>query len=171
MPQKGIVILGMHRSGTSLTAELVHGWGAYTPTEDLLPASPRNPNGFWELRSLVDFNDGLLAAVNSRWFLPPTTPQRHELESLARQPSWRAEALKVLASVHRRDVPWFFKDPRLTIVLPFWEQIWSDVVYVIPVRHPIEVAESLRRRDHTPIVLGALLWEKYVEALLRHLDG
>jgi hypothetical protein len=63
--------------------------------------------------------------------------------------------------------PWFWKDPRLAVLLPFWKQIWEDVAYIIAVRDPGDIAESLQRRDEFSLSGALLLWQRYLCSILK----
>ena len=61
-----ILVLGMHRSGTSALARTVNLLGAAAP-RTLMPADPSNPRGFWESNKLVPIDEAILAAMGSSW--------------------------------------------------------------------------------------------------------
>lgn len=166
---EAIVVLGMHRSGTSLIAEMVKQWGAFIGLdEELIPAAPSNARGHWELAALVDFNDRLLARCNASSWCPPSDESTATLRKLARDSQYRAGAHSLIAKMQTQDKPWVWKDPRLCVLLPFWKEIWSNARYIIAVRHPIEVAISLRKRDGFSISSGLLLWQRYLSQLVQH---
>jgi SAM-dependent methyltransferase len=164
MGRQGIVIMGMHRSGTSAVAKAVHSWGAYGG-EALLPADINNPRGYWEHVPLVMFNDVLLGSVQSSWAVPPDGQRRQALVSKVSTFSDRATAL-ISSMRERQSKTWFWKDPRLSILLPFWECVWQDVVYIITLRNPMDIAESLYARNAFPASASLLIWREYMAALL-----
>jgi hypothetical protein len=170
MSTPGILILGMHRSGTSLVAQAVHLWGAYGgPAELFVPAGKWNPDGYWEHAPLVRFNDRLLAAVGATWFLPPSAEGEVKLQVLASDVYWKGEALGLIAGMQiAREQPWFWKDPRLAITLPFWTRVVTDPLCVIVARHPRAVARSLAQRDRFPVDASLLLWSRYVCSILAY---
>jgi len=169
--QPGIIVLGMHRSGTSVVAELVQRWGAYGREEALVQGDVWNERGYWEYGPLVDFNEALLRAVNSSWHIPPSDSDRPLLASLAQDAGFRERALRLLEDMQAGGRPWFWKDPRLPVLLPFWKQIWEDVVYVVPVRDPIDIALSLQRRDRLSVSLSLLVWQRYMSEILLDRDA
>jgi hypothetical protein len=62
------------------------------------------------------------------------------------------------------------KDPRTCRLLSFWKPIFDEyelsVDYVIAVRHPLSVAESLKTRNNFPTMKSLLLWlEHYVSCV------
>lgn len=163
----GIIVLGMHRSGTSLVSEMVHRWGAFGRIVDCLPANQWNARGYWELTPLVDFNNRLLAALGASWYCPPNERDNVRLAEFASQPKYRDEALGLLASMQSgARGSWFWKDPRLSLLLPFWQQLWGEVRYVICVRDPLEICRSLRERDDLSFGVSIVLWQRYMLAIL-----
>src|SRR5713101_2847172 len=77
-----IVITGMHRSATSLLAEILMRAGVHLgPPEQWLPADVSNPHGYFEDRRVIDLNDRLLSVWKGTWDEPPLLP-----------PGWLEEA-------------------------------------------------------------------------------
>lgn len=61
-------ILGMHRSGTSLVAQVLDRLGVvFGPREELLIANEDNPKGYWEIERVVHANDWILQELGRRW--------------------------------------------------------------------------------------------------------
>jgi hypothetical protein len=159
MPKR-IIVSGIYRSGTSLTAELVHRWGAYVGREDDIF---QDEYGYLEHLALQKLNDELL---NNNSRVP--TPVDQMLEK-AQDPGLRARALKILAAMdreteHNGGIAWVWKDPRLPLVLPFWATVWGDVIYIVPVRHPVETILSAVSMDGidpgtVPLSAGFAYWQ------------
>jgi hypothetical protein len=163
----GIIVLGMHRSGTSLISEMVHRWGAFGRIAECLPANQWNARGYWELAPLVDFNNRLLAAVGASWHCPPNERDNLRMAKMAGQPKYRDEALGLLASMQPTPgVSWFWKDPRLSLLLPFWQQLWGEVRFVVCLRDPLEICRSLGERDDLSFDVSIVLWQRYMLAIL-----
>jgi hypothetical protein len=145
MPTR-IIVAGIYRSGTSLNAELVHRWGAYAgQKEDIF----EDQFGYLEHLALQKLNDELLDN-NSR-----VPPEPEQLLERASQPHYQERALQILAAMDKQAeeqqaVAWVWKDPRLPLVLPFWEKLWGEVVYVLPVRHPAETVLSGANMEGVP---------------------
>jgi hypothetical protein len=63
-----ILVLGMHRSGTSVLARLLNMIGLYFSPEGVSTgANQENPKGFWERRDVRQANDRLLHAAGADW--------------------------------------------------------------------------------------------------------
>lgn len=159
MPER-IIVLGMFRSGTSLSTRLVQRWGAYAGREsDLF----EDRYGYLEHLGLQKLNDELLDH-NDR--LPPETDK---LTQRASDPLYTDQASNLLAAMDTQaqesgSPAWVWKDPRLPMALPFWANVWGDVVYVIPIRHPVEVVYSAAAMDglpaeQVPLSAGLAYWQ------------
>ena len=155
-----IIVSGIYRSGTSLTAELIHQWGAYAGHEtDIF----QDQYGYMEHLALQKLNDELLGN-NSR--VP--TPVDQLLEK-AQDSTLKEQALQILDEMDKEAeqnnaIAWVWKDPRLPLVIPFWANIWGDVIYVIPVRHPVETILSAASMeglspDEVPLSAGFAYWQ------------
>ncbi len=158
MPE-GVVVLGMHRSGTSLITRLVTLLGIeLCRQEDLLVGGARNPRGHWESVSLIQYNDRLLQELGGTWFCPPPMGAAETSKLLERH---RAEALAAVQDTHPNR-PWVWKDPRTCALMPFWAPVLGErVVYLLVARHPIEVSDSLAARNGCTPLLSMALWERY----------
>jgi hypothetical protein len=153
----------MHRSGTSALTRVLNLLG-YRLADDLLAPNADNVTGFWESSSLKDLHDRALATMRLRWSTPA-----------ARDDSWfgtaegKSFAVELGDSLRRwfpGSAPFAVKDPRMCRVIPAWRSVlegWGvPCTFVIPVRHPVEVASSLKTRGGIPIESGLLLWLWYV---------
>lgn len=167
-----IVVLGMHRSGTSAIAR-----GLKTLSvelgDNLMPAAPDNEKGFWEDMDIYSFNERLLSKLGSAWDrMTPVTTDRLIGDAFAIE---RYEAVALLESKFSKSPIFGFKDPRTSILLPFWQCIFGDMGiednYVLAVRNPLEVAESLRKRGQLNTMGALLLWLKYNWAAVENSTG
>lgn len=167
----GIFILGAARSGTSMVTRVVNLLGVPTVAEDdLKPADEDNPRGYFESRSLTTFNRRLLLEVGGApYSLAPRFP-----DGWTAAPSLdplREEARELMQSLHPT-TPWVWKDPRTGLTLPFWIDVADvDPVVVLVHRDPLEVADSLVRRDDAPIPVTLAVWERHNRAALVNARG
>lgn len=169
----GLLVLGMHRAGTSSIAGTLVKLGATAP-KTLLPPSPGNPKGYWESKEIAALNDELLASGGSRWAdWRPVTPGWYS--TLAAE-TFKQRAKRILAAEFGDSTLFVLKDPRICRLAPFWLQVLAEMGIaprvVLPMRHPLEVAQSLRRREGSSLTDGILLWVRHVidaEAASRNL--
>jgi hypothetical protein len=167
-PVSGVLVLGMHRSGTSVATRLVNLVGPSTSI-DLLGPTTWNPRGIWESRSLIGFNDELLASTGHTWWYPPPDGGRYDTAT-AGLVAFTASARSAFDRVHP-DAPWVWKDPRTSLVVPFWREVLGPVVGLLVYRHPLDVAMSLQRRNAMSPRFAVALWERYNRLILRHCQG
>jgi len=167
--RKMIVVLGMHRSGTSLVAEMVHRWGGATGGGDrLLAGDAWNARGYFEYVPLLELNDELLRAAGGSWRAPP---EAAAVERLAGDRDFGRRAQTLIAEFDAAGGPWLWKDPRLPALLPFWERFWPDPAFIIPVREPLHIAPSLAGRDQLSRTAALILWQHAVLAIMNHVHG
>ena len=158
-----VVVLGMHRSGTSA---LTAGLRAVNVTlgDRLMGAAPDNPKGYYEDTGVFQLNVKLLQALGLRWYslAPISSANQLTLQSVP----LLAEAGKLLrARCANAPVAFGFKDPRTSLFVPFWRHIFEaegyDARYILALRNPASVADSLTRRNAFPEERSFLLWLKY----------
>jgi hypothetical protein len=157
-----ILVLGMHRSGTSaLTGSLVKAGVAAPRT--LMPAHVSNERGFFESLPFMAFHDSFLAAGGSCWhdftrFDPQWEPSVVEDQ--------RTRALALLREEFGEAELFALKDPRICRFAEFWLAALKGAGFltrvVIPFRAPIEVAQSLQSVHGLSIEEGLLLWLRHV---------
>lgn len=155
-----IVVLGMHRSGTSCVGELLAAMGAYFGPRSMgTGGNIENPHGLFERTDLRQLCHFILRQARAEWwatshFSADRAPVAAHVEEML---------APMLADLNAHE-PWFIKEPRLCILLPMLRQRFGKVVAVCVWRDPLEVAESLRTRDAIPTEFGVALWERYVRA-------
>jgi len=160
----------MHRSGTSAVAGFLAKAGFFAGAEpDLLPAAEDNPKGFFEREDVNALNDKALADLGGAWDRPLAREVIDE-----RAPAWRPDVEKVLAGLAAQGGgrPLVLKDPRISLLLPAWLPALEKRFAVLLVdRAPLEVAQSVRRRDGRPLYVALALWQLYCTELLNGLNG
>lgn len=172
----GIIVLGMGRSGTSLVTDVIRRWGAFAGLDGQFDqADHRNPRGYWEYKPLRQFNSQLLASVDASEVYPPIDDSL--VRARASEPVYRDRALQLIAEMEAGGPIWVWKDPMFFGILPFWQRLWKNVVYVIPVRNPLDVVASQQKWlgegiDRTiPESALLLYWQNGVMTMLRHTEA
>jgi hypothetical protein len=161
--RSAILVLGMHRSGTSAVARVLSLLGAELPRNLLSPAAD-NLKGFWESSDLMTLHEDLLAAAGSSWDdwtrLPPEFFETREASR------FRARLLALLEADFAESRLFVVKDPRMCRLVPFWRgalrEFGASTRVVIPVRNPLEVAASLSSRNGFSTTRSLLVWLRHV---------
>ncbi len=158
-----VIVLGMHRSGTSLAANVLHSLGVCFG-DDLLQARPDNPLGLWEHRQIMRASIEINRLLNRAPITPagvlayPVQWQRDSRISAARA------SLKqiVAAEIGKSPGVWGFKDPHAMRMVALWQELFVelgiDPVWMLSIRNPASVAASLTRRDGIDPAQAELLW-------------
>ena len=165
-----VIVLGMHRSGTSALTRCINLLGVPVGRgDDLMAANEANPRGYWESSALTRLNDDILAAWGATWFAPPRWSDGWHED--ARLSELRVRAAEVLASVFTT-AEWVWKDPRTCLTLPFWRSLLGDTPCVVLIwRDPAETSRSLKGVQGLAPHIGAILWMLYNAAGLRSAAG
>lgn len=164
-----LIVLGMHRSGTSVLARLLNLMGAYFGPEGVnTGANQENPKGFWERKDVRQLNDSVLHAVGCDWNRVLSLNLAALPKSVVDDFNRRASRLVLEMDGHR---PWLLKEPRLCLLLPLWLRFMEVPVGIHIYRHPVEVASSLHKRNRIPLLAGLDLWERYVRSALEASAG
>lgn len=166
---KSLLIVGMHRSGTSAIARIANMLGFNLgPRESMGEPSSDNPKGFWEQMPVRNLNDFLLQSTGAAW----DNPHDFSVDRISEKTRFDFFRLADrFVSRLRGDAPWAIKDPRLSLTMKAWRPLLQDPVVLLVYRHPLEVARSLGARNQLPREYGLALWEKYItEALHNSLE-
>ncbi|AFX98381.1 hypothetical protein A1OE_179 [Candidatus Endolissoclinum faulkneri L2] len=173
-PQRtAVIILGMHRSGTSALTRVINLLGVNLGTDLMEAAKDNNERGFWEHRKIVERHDKLLNDLDMRWDdirkMPSgwleysvTDDARNDLES-------------IIYNEFNTTNLWGIKDPRMCRLLPLWRKMLATLKTRITVlhmlRHPLEIACSLKCRDKMPYEQALMLLLRYQTEALCASDG
>jgi hypothetical protein len=138
-----VIVLGMHRSGTTLVAEILRDLGLFQGRDADL-------NEHCEPVFFVEANEALLRLGSATWDHPEA------FNELARNPeivpgllpSLRVHVERSLVQLSGREgANWGWKDPRTVYTLPLWLKLFPDARLLYIVRNGVDVAASLRTRE------------------------
>ena len=169
---RAVLVIGMHRSGTSALARGLQMLGVYLGN-NFLDTRPDNPTGYWEDKNIYELNERLLAALGLKWeeveLIDDTRWHRPEVEVLL------AEAVEYLRSQFLSHPLWGFKDPRTIRLLPFWQSVLRRLgvneSYLVVIRNPRSVAQSLLKRHGMDEITAHFLWLVYMVPYLSEIAG
>jgi hypothetical protein len=147
-----VIIIGMHRSGTSMLARALSELGVYmgrkrTRNEECRWTNAINywifsqASATWERPEGMDtlLNEPDLCHTISDYMEGITSgPACIRYLGLRRYMRYK--------SMFRITEPWGWKDPRNTFTLPLWLTLFPNARVVHIIRHGVDVAQSLRRR-------------------------
>jgi hypothetical protein len=161
--RQAILVLGMHRSGTSAIGGVISALGVAGP-KTLMSPNRYNSRGHFESAPLTAAHDELLASAGSRWDDWRQFNPRWIRSKAAEQ---HRQKIKALLIEEFGDEPLIFiKDPRICRFVPFTSSILAELnvspMAILPVRNPLEVAYSLERRDKFAPSRSMLLWLRHV---------
>ncbi len=169
-PTPLILVVGMHRSGTSLLGCILQALGVTLPGP-LLPGDTNNPEGYFERSDITALQEELLIDLQRWW------PSESGLQPLPE--GWlgtpRAQRAAIClrrllkVDIAEQQGAWAIKDPRSSLLLPLWRQVADELKLplrlLLAIRDPAEVVVSLVGRDGGP----AGMTQERAEALwLRH---
>ena len=156
-----VVILGMHRSGTSVLSGLVSLQGFYLGADEMPPRED-NPMGFFENMKVYRLNQSILEAYGTSWDDYLFTMDQIKPDDLHQYELAAKEIIKEEFGPVKRV---FIKDPRMCILFPLWEKALTKMGFNIKVilayRSPMEVAHSLKTRNEMALEKSFLMWSHY----------
>ncbi|KZR77691.1 glycosyltransferase [Prochlorococcus marinus] len=173
-----IVIAGMHRSGTSLLARMLNKLGvAYGLDHDVADAD--NPDGYYEDREFLE--------LQRKWFISSLNENANgwndwgwnpiqSISSLG-QANWKIQAENLLnqRQISLGDLRWGWKDPRTTLILPFWRQLRPGLKLIAIYRAPWDISDALQRlnyhqfRTNPEMILP--IWKLYNKRLVEYVEA
>ena len=155
MPMNAIIV-GMPRSGTSMTAAIFSRAGFYvTADEDgqLRKPDEFNPTGYWEAEPLIQANSAIFKSAgfphdNTWMYEPITLAQASRINDLQRS----AEHQRFVTGYNQTS-PWVWKDPRLCYTLGYWWPLMNrdNTRVLLLKRDPKDIYNSfIRVKMRTP---------------------
>jgi len=167
-----ILVLGMHRSGTSALTRVIN-LADWTGAKTLMRAAESNEAGHWESLPVVKIDDRILAALDRGWADPK--PVGEDWKARPEIAAFGDQACDAIAGEFEGAGQIVLKDPRLSRLLPFWIEALAIKGYearcLIAARHPLEIANSLARRDGMARDHALLLWQSHMIEAEYHSRG
>ena len=158
-----LLVLGMHRSGTSAATRVVNLLGADLGNNLIEPGAD-NPDGFWEHTEAVRINDALLEGLGRTWYDMREMPQDWQSTEAAEDALAQVETL--IRQNFRPGSLWAIKDPRMCLTAPIWIRALRGLGFAVDclfvVRNPREVVDSLHVRNNWVRGPLYLMWVQYL---------
>ena len=175
-----ILITGMHRSGTSLVAQILYDLGLdFGDPNEFIKKDRWNINGYYENTNIVNINNNIILGkpiINHYIEKYPSTfysrlatnlfsykwkyltfPNQNKLES-----NYRKIYAKKDLDLTKNTKDLTFKDPRFCLTIKFWQRLYNVEYVFFSFRNPWSNASSLYKRDGLPTFIGLKLWEYHV---------
>jgi len=156
-----VIVLGMHRSGTSLTACLIHQMGVHMG-DKLLGGMGSNPRGHWEDVEFLSLNERILKAAGGSWIYPPSPEKIKALGDRF------TKEIRELVERKSRRPKWGWKDPRNSVTYPLYSSYIPSARFVVVHRSRRAIIDSLTRRNGGQYDWGEVV-DKYEDALFNTL--
>ncbi len=154
-----VIVLGMHRSGTSCLVGSLEQFGVFLG--EVKTYSPFNKKGNRESPLIFRFHESIFIENGGKWSDPP--------EEIVWKPEYDKKIFNIL-ELFKGEPVWGFKDPRTLFFIEEWLKILGDdfeVKLVGSYRHPVKVAESLFKRNGLSLENGLKVWVAYNKRLLQ----
>jgi hypothetical protein len=162
-----LIIIGMHRSGTSLVASMLHSAGLDVGKQLMSAHESINAKGFYENLDFVRFHEQVLESLGESRFGWTTKIN-------LRVPETQAPLVDDLLARNSSDGAWGWKDPRTTLFLQYWSERLPKANFIFVHRPPWEVIDSLYRRGDQEFQssprLAVDIWTSYNRAILNFMD-
>ena len=158
---KTVIVLGMHRSATSMVARALHTCKEVDMGDYLLGSMSSNPKGHFEDRLFLSLNSDILHAAGGDWDDPPSC------EKIAQQADQFSKRIKtaIRGSMKRAEEKgypaWGWKDPRTILTIDLYMPYLDNPQFIITLRNPHDIAKSLQERDGFSIERGLNLAKEY----------
>lgn len=172
LKNNAVIVLGMHRSGTSAVTGCLSLMGMHLG-QNLIPADASNPMGYWEQNDVVIIHNNLLHQLGVSWSSVGELPTGWIDSRAARNA--KKELLDVLCN-NFSDTPWWaLKDPRICRFVPLWLELLEELEvkphFLLVFRRWDACANSLVKRDSIDRTQAHLLWWAYNRDMLRYTAG
>lgn len=183
------ILTGMHRSGTSMTSNLLMGISGQTNfPEEHIKSDQWNQKGYFENKEVVVLNNTILLGKYAPSSLIIKDPEiKNKKLKMAILSIFNLKYLIILlfprsigravqrhkneiAAISQKFQSHIIKDPRFSLLLDAWQE-WGNINKILVCfRDPKEVALSLKERNHLPLVAGYWLWKFHNEQLLKSIE-
>jgi hypothetical protein len=165
-----VVVVGPGRSGTSVMTRALKVLGVDLG-DNLMPCKAGvNDKGFWEDQDIYSLNLDMCKELKYDW--RKLTPVPFNLLESTKYDELKLRAINVLNIKLKATHLFGIKDPQLTRLLPFWQDVFDKMEiqesYVIACRNPMSVARSLSKYTGVSLEVAYLLWFEYTVASLTH---
>lgn len=156
------VVLGMHKSGTSLVAEILHKSGVLMldPSEEMR----QDKQSKFERLAFQQLNKEILGCEKT--FSLDVVPPRQLIPS----PQQYQAMAAAISRCEAQQVDWGFKDPRTCLTYPAWKECLPQHILVVVYRHPEQVTRHYTAKNAFRVWKALRIWTIYNMRLLEILQ-
>ncbi|TFB12818.1 hypothetical protein E3V33_04170 [Candidatus Marinimicrobia bacterium MT.SAG.4] len=183
-----IILTGMHRSGTSLSANLLYEMGENFGDESMLRQADKwNEKGYFENNEVLTLNNDIILGGlgNSQYWLIPSHDRNLFMNISMRFAQLRYLSFPSKKTILKRAERYKSKlielaikydsiianDARFSLTIGAWANYGRIDKILYCIRDPLEVAKSLKRRQQIPYWLGYKMWHYHVNRFFDQVDG
>ena len=171
IPKTCILIVGMHRCGTSATAGCLFHTG-FSVGKNPMESNAFNKKGHFENLILYRFNEELLETISASWKTTICLPEKWWLED--RIINKKTRLIEIIREEFQGNENIVIKDPRISKLLPFYlaalKELKIEPKIVINIRDPFEVASSLKNRDNLSVPNSLNIYTDYILSSIKLSD-
>ncbi|PWU13154.1 MAG: hypothetical protein C5B49_15100 [Bdellovibrio sp.] len=164
-----LLVLGMHRSGTSAFTAGLGALGVDLGQKLLGPAAD-NEKGFFEHLPAYKLNEELLASFHRDW----SSIGDFNIADHPRFEVFLGQAIRMILRDFPASQVFALKDPRISRLLPFWREVFRrldiNVIPILVLRQPMAVAKSLATRERFSITRSLIMWARHSLGVLENFD-
>jgi len=160
----GVIVLGMHRSGTSMLTGLLTEGAGYHAGGPLMEGAVSNAKGHFERLDVYHQNIEFLLKQGLDWSKNVVSyDSDRSLRQIIKNKVLFKFGMHGLTFFNSKEkVPWIQKDPRMCITLPTWLQLMQvEPAILFTYRSPLDVAKSINHRDNISFSRALWLWIVY----------
>jgi len=139
MKNQVVVILGVHRSGTSMVANILHHCGVNMGRVFREP-DEYNKYGYYEDLDFRALNKWIINLAGGTWYNPPTA------EAIKRSAERIPYIISALIAHKQRVSLWGWKDPRTVLTIADIHPFLRRPLYICVRRNPDAILRSLKER-------------------------
>jgi glycosyltransferase involved in cell wall biosynthesis len=167
-PIKTMVVLGMHRSATSLIAKSLNN-EIYMGDDFIIPEIDDNPEGHFENINFVKLNDDILKEANGHWSVVPPKENILNVSQYIKDKIKIRVAIEINKAIEKGYKIWGWEDPRTVLTIPLYLEHLPNPHFVSVFRKQDDVVESLVKRGGITKEQGIKLTKDYNLRLIEFL--
>jgi hypothetical protein len=167
-PVKTFIVLGMHRSATSMISRALHLSQEVWMGDDLYLGGESNPRGHFELIPVINLNNEILNEAGGSWDNPPMPSSIRELKG-----KFDNRMKKIILDLEKTAGKGSIgiKDPRMCLTIELWEPFFKNPHYIVTYRSTSQIAKSLTQRNGMTTEKAVKLTNEYNTRIMQFISS